>query len=191
MSRQITFCTTSALALVATVTVQIVTLAGSPASSASVSHIVASDGFPADTQTLACAKPVDLVRTETINANGSVVLSDSSASMGHRYIYNLDGTQVSETMPPADFDPLQASTTALRAYDFPPRPANPARHTAWAHLRPGAPGMCIGRSFNNGATSKSNVTSPATRGPNQTDQGWDGGISFSNTSNRFTTSETE
>jgi len=127
----------------------------------------------------------DGIRQAATPAQGAA----STDSQARAYYFRIGGGEVAQIVPPAGWKPLTATDQELKAYDFPPRPTDPADLAHWTDLmstwkRAGRPGMCS-TNLSNALPHQVTPSSVTVTAP--TDN-WAGGMNVngSQTQNTFT-----
>ena len=106
-----------------------------------------------------CVQTSTLQKVDAISATGAVVAPTvpGNSALAQRYTYTLNGSSMTEIVPPSGWSPIAATDTELRTYHFPARPTDPAALSVWtarfAHFKGVTPaGLCTTRKYNNQST---------------------------------------
>lgn len=147
----------------------VVIAAAAPAHAADPTDPSAPDGASAGGSR---CTPVPVSAITYVHPDGSPA---KSTDIDAAAIYHMNfgqGSDVTQVLPPASFNPLNASDAVLQLYDFPPRPHDPAGLQQWvarmSHFKSVArPGMCQTRRRN--LLGQGSATSANWSGPLATD----------------------
>jgi hypothetical protein len=79
-----------------------------------------------------CSIRATLVRTVLIKPDGSPAPPGARPDRyAVKYVYRLNGSELSQVQPPRGWRPVGATDQELRTYGFPPRPLEPEARSVW------------------------------------------------------------
>jgi hypothetical protein len=117
-----------AVALIAAVGVRVLT--ASHAATVPIASTVTTNGE--------CTTTASLQRVQTITATGAVAANYSAAatianstSLAKEYVYNLNGSEIDQIVPPSGWSPLTATAQQLQTYGFPAKPTDATTLASW------------------------------------------------------------